>query len=259
MITHFTFSSDGRHPLFPTLARRRAAVRCILRVAPECILFCVVDDHLHVVVVADRARTGRIAASLLQALRPIAAAALLPARAVPVETRRHLEFLADRYILEQSKKHGLAEPPALFEGSCFLDLAGAWVVDPAIATRLVAAMPRYRIRRAFRAVGLEEKPIVPLPDEAIRLLGAARIVAASECAMAAAPGSRGNGPVERLARCAAVQLATTVGIAIDEAAFALGITRSSAVRLSHRAVPSNVLAAIRKRLALEVLVASRPR
>jgi len=176
-----------------------------------------------------------------------------------VETRRHLEFLADRYILEQSRKHGLAEPPALFEGSCFLDLAGARVVDPAIATRLVAAMPRYRIRRAFRAVGLEEKPIVPLSDEAIRSLGATRIVAASECAVAAEPGSRGNGPVERLARCAAVQLASSVGMSIDEVAFALGITHSSAVRLSHRSVPNNVLAAVRKRLALEVLVASQRR
>ncbi len=208
---------------------------------------------------ADGARTGRIAAALFQALRPIAAAPLLPARAVPVDTRRHLEFLADHYILEQSKKHGLAEPPALFEGSCFLDLVGARVVDPAISTRLVAALPRYRMRRAYRAVGLEEKPIAPLSDEAVRLLGAARIVAAAECAIAAEPGSRGNGPVERLARCAAIQLATTVGIAIGEAAFALGITRSSAVRLSHRAVPGNVLAAIRKRLALEVLVASRSR
>jgi hypothetical protein len=259
LITHFTFSSDGRHPLFPTLARRRAAVRCILRVAPECILFCVVDDHLHVVVVADPARTGRIAAALLQALRSISAAPLLPARAVPVETRRHLEFLADHYILEQSKKHGLADPPPLFEGSCFLDLVGARVVDPAISLRLVAAMPRYRMRRAYRAVGLEEKPIAPLPDQAIRLLGAARIVAASACAVAAQPGSRGNGPVERIARCAAVQLATTVGIAIDEVAFALGITRSSAVRLSHKAVPDHVLAAVRRRLALEALVASRPR
>ena len=225
--------------------------------APETILFCVVDDHLHVVVVADRVRTGRIAASLLQALRPIAAVRLLPAHATPVETRRHLEFLADRYILEQSKKHGLGEPPALFEGSCFLDLVGARIVDAAIATRLVAAMPRYRMRRAFRAVGLPEKPIVALSDEAIRLLGAARIVAAAECAVAAVPGCRGNGPVERLARCAAVQLATAVGIAIEEAAFALGVTRSSAVRLRHRAVPSTVLVAIRKRLALEVLVASQ--
>lgn len=232
-------------------------MRCILRVAPETILFCVVDDHLHVVVVADRARTGRIAASLLQALRPIAAARLLPARATPVETRRHLEFLADRYILEQSKKHGLSEPLALDEGSCFLDLVGARVVDPAIPTRLVRALPRYLLRRAHRAVGLEEKPIPRLQDEVIRSLGAARVAAASECSLAAAPGSRGNGPVERLARCATVKLATSVGIAIAEVAFALRITRSSAVRLAHRPVPRSVVAAIRKRLALEVLVASR--
>jgi hypothetical protein len=254
MITHFTFSSDGRHPLFPTLAVRRAAVRCILRVAPETILFCVVDDHLHVVVVADRARTGRIAASLLQALRPIAAAPLLPARATPIETRRHLEFLADRYILEQSKKHGLPDPLALYEGSGFPDLAGARVVDPAIGGRLVAALPRYRMRRAYRAVGLDEKPVQPLADERVRALGAVRIAAATEAALAAAPGSRGNGPVERLARCATVQLATSVGIAIDEVAFALRITRASATRLAHRSVPKSVLDAVRKRLALEVLV-----
>jgi len=48
---HLTFSSDGRHPLFPSECLRRAALWAIARVKKcEILLFCIVDDHLHLVI-----------------------------------------------------------------------------------------------------------------------------------------------------------------------------------------------------------------
>jgi hypothetical protein len=258
MVSHLTFSSDGRHPLFPTLELRRKAVRCIAAIGPEVILFCVVDDHAHVVIhVIEAARIGRIAAGLYHALRPIAAAPILPAFVRPVETRRHLDWLADQYILCQTTKHGIAEHPALYEGSCFADLIRARVVfDPPLVTRLGKAAPRYRLRRAYKAVGLAEEPITPVSDATLRALGVSKIAAATEAALAAPPGMKGNSAVEALGRCAVGHLAKCGGVGSAECAFALGIEVSSVSRLQRRPVPESVLLAVRLRLALELRVAA---
>jgi hypothetical protein len=258
MVSHLTFSSDGRHPLFPTLELRRKAVRCIAAIGPEVILFCVVDDHVHVVIhVTDPARSGRIAAGLYHALRPIAAAPILPAFARLVATRRHLDWLADEYILSQMAKHGLAEHPALYEGSCFVDLIGARAVfDPPLVTRLVKAAPRYRLRRAYKAVGLAEHPITPVSDEMLRSIGASKIAAATEAALAAPPGMKGNSAVECLGRCAVAHLTQSAGILSAECAFSLGVEVSSIARLRRRSVLDSVLLAVRMRLALELRVAA---
>jgi hypothetical protein len=259
MVSHLTFSSDGRLALFPTLELRRKAVRCIAAIGPEVILFCVVDDHVHVVIhVTDAARIGRISAGLYHALRPIAAVPILPAFVRPVATRRHLDWLADQYILSQTTKHGIAEHPGLFEGSCFVDLIGARAVfDPPLVTRLVRAAPRYRLRRAYKAVGFAEEPITPVSDETLRAIGASEIAAATEAALAAPPGMKGNSAVECLGRRAVAQLTQSAGIHSAECAFALAVDTSSVARLRRRgAVLAPVLLAVRMRLALELRVAA---
>ncbi len=258
MFSHLTFSSDGRHPLFPTLALRREAVRCIAAIGPEVILFSVVDDHAHVVVeVVEQTRIGRIAAGLCHALRQIAAAPLLPAFVRPVATRRHLDWLADEYILAQPRQHGIAEHPALYEGSSFVDLIDARLLfDPPLAKRLARAMPRYRLRRAYLAVGLDARRIEALSDEGLRALGATRIAAATEAALATPPGMKGNSASERLGRLAVAVLTERAGIATAECAFALGIDVSSVSRLRRRSVAASVLRVVRMRLALEVRVAA---
>lgn len=56
---HVTWASEGRHPLAPDEVHRRDVVRVIARVAPRAVsLFCVVDDHIHVVPPARRDSAG---------------------------------------------------------------------------------------------------------------------------------------------------------------------------------------------------------
>jgi hypothetical protein len=252
-IVHATFASDGRHALFPDLASQRQALHAVARVAKKSLLlFCFVDDHLHVVFRALERRVGRIVAGLTLALRPIAAAPLGRAFVRRVATRHHLEWLADTYILRQAEKHGLPGPLALREGSCFLDLVGARVL-PGIALdeQLLVALPRYLLRRAYRAVGLEETLLEPLEDAAIRALGAARVFTAAQVALAARPGARGNGRAERSCRRVAVQLCRQVGIASGECRFAVGIGRSAYSRLARARCDRRLATAVRLRLALE--------
>jgi hypothetical protein len=50
----FTIASTTRHPLFPTEASRLQAVLAICRVFGEILtMFCVVDDHVHLVVFCE--------------------------------------------------------------------------------------------------------------------------------------------------------------------------------------------------------------
>ena len=82
---HLTVASDGRTPLFPDEARRRAAVRTLARVAgQELVLFSVVDDHVHLVVTCDRSRVGWLGRAVVLGLRTVAAAR---GRALPPPSR----------------------------------------------------------------------------------------------------------------------------------------------------------------------------
>ena len=57
---HITFSSDGRLPLFAGEAGRLSALHRLAAVAGrEAILYSIVDDHLHLLVLCCRARVSR--------------------------------------------------------------------------------------------------------------------------------------------------------------------------------------------------------
>lgn len=59
-LCHITSPADGR--LAPTARARRPAVRkLVARVRKQAILFCIVDDHAHLVLAAPRARAGLLA------------------------------------------------------------------------------------------------------------------------------------------------------------------------------------------------------
>lgn len=109
-------------------------------------LFCIVDDHLHVVLLCEAQQAGVLSRELLLALRPLTGPNLAPAFVRPVEGRGHLEWLV-RYVLEQPTKHGLPGHPALWPGSCFPDLVGARRLPGlSLRLRLSEALPRFRLR-----------------------------------------------------------------------------------------------------------------
>jgi hypothetical protein len=255
---HVTWASKGRRPLAPEETNRRELVRTIARVAGGAVsLFCVVDDHVHVVLYCPAEERGRYVQALSLALAPRVPIPLGAAFVQPVEDRHHMEWLANEYILRQPVKHGLSTHPALWTGSCFPDLVGARLL-PGLDLCLEKALPRWRQRAAYRAVGLPTVKLAPAADDSVRRLGAARIVSAAASAMGVPQSStaRGDGEVASR-RCAAV-LASGVGIRTAEIAWALGVTPQATNRLVDRAVPPKHLRATRLRLALEEAAAAHP-
>ena len=255
-VFHLTFATDGRLPLFPAEAPRLAALHAIGRVVGDrVLLFCLVDDHAHVALEADPARVGALARGALLALRPLARQ-VEPAHVRTVESRSHLEWLV-RYVLRQPIKHGMSGHPALWSGSCFPDLVGARVVpglEP--VPRLMAALPRFRLREAFAHVGLPREELLPVDDDGIRDLGALPLARAAAFATASPLPLVGKHAATTRARAATCRLAREVGIATRDVTRVLSITPQAAGRLARKEPDPRLLRAVRLRLALEAAVRS---
>ncbi len=253
--THLTFVTHGRQPIAPDEAGRRALVRVIIeRAGRSLVCFCVVDEHVHVVFLSAPERTGILARALLFGIRGAASVPVHPAHVQPVVRRTHAEWLVT-YVLTQTDHHGLREHAALWSGSCFADLVGARCVDGWVTSTIAAALPRWRMRSAYSAVGLPTVELEPMDLASVRGAGAARVVAAVASALAVGPELSGNAAGTALARRAAAKLAAEAGIQAGEVAEVLGLTVDSATRAAGRPVEERVLRAARIRLSLEDAVA----
>jgi hypothetical protein len=244
------FSAEGRPTLFPEEALRRDAVRTVGRMcAGLVVLLSIVDDHLHLLLLCDRERVGRVAHDLLLALRPVAAPGLEPAWFKPVSGRNHLENLVE-YLLTQVPHHGLPQHPALYTGNGFVDLVGARAVD-GLQTRLTEALPRYRLRTAFEAVGLPATPLVPAGPGEIHAAGAVRLAEAAKAALCVGPELRGRTAPEVRARVAAATLARVADLRSRDLVEALGVSQRAVQLSAAKPAREEDLQAVRLRLALE--------
>ncbi len=252
---HLRFSSDGRHPMFPTERSLRQAVRALARTAPgELVLFCIVDDHVHVVLFCERDVAGFRARSLSRVLRPLAAVPLDEAYIKAVQSRSHMQWLV-RYCLSQTEHHGLQVHAATWTGSCFADLVGARRL-PGLELRIRDALPRFQLRSACAAAGVELGDLQPLSWERVRSLGARRVVSAAAAVLAVDESLPGKGADVLQARRLAATAGVRAGVDAVELAWALGCQRRHVARLVERAPPEPLLRALRVRLALEE--AARP-
>ncbi len=248
--------SSGRNPLFADEAACRNAIRALARVVgSSAVLFSVVDEHIHLVLWCDRARCGRLAQAFVRAVRPLAAAFVEPARIRPVENRAHMKSLVS-YVLSQPAHHGLPGHPALWSGSCFPDLIGARRIA-GLELQLSNALPRFRMRDVYSAVGLREGLLAPLSLEEVRAAGIARVVSATGAALAVGPGLHGNGAPLVRARRVTAQLAQRAGMAPADIAWALDIAPRSARRLLQPQIDKSTIKAVRLRLALENVVSGQ--
>jgi len=212
------------------------------------VLFCIVDDHMHVVVCAEEHRLRQTGRSLLLATQSLASTELQRPHVTNVEGRRHLERLVD-YLLAQTDRHGLSEPGALWSGSCFQDLVGARSL-PNMKLRVGELLPRFRLHQAHAAVGLASTSPT-LDDAAIRRLGAGRILDAAASVHAAGPELDDRSTPSLLARVTAAHLAKLTAVANSEISWALGLSPRSVRRLLAQDVPTEALGATRVRLELE--------
>lgn len=250
---HLTYSSDGRFPLFPDESGRRAAVRALARVAGKSmVLFCIVDEHVHVVLLCQgKKEASSLGVGILFALRPLASAHMEPPYPRPVKTRSHLNWLL-RYVLTQPTHHGLQVSPALWSGSCFQDLSGARVLA-GLELKTTEAIPRLQWRDVLSIVGLPggDRGICPATNTEVREAGASRIVVVVASALGAGPRLAGKTPLVVQARRSAIALCDQAGIARTEVCWALGLSLRSARRLAKDPVEEFVLRAARLRLTLE--------
>jgi len=247
------FSAPGRPTLFPSEELRRAAVQTVGRLAPGIVvLLSIVDDHLHLLLLCEQARVSRLAHDLLLALRSIGPPDLEPAWFKPVRGRIHLENTVN-YLLTQVPHHGLPHHPALYTGNGFVDLVGARAVS-GLNSCLLEALPRYRMRDAYSAVGLSEGPLVPADAEAIRRAGALRLVSGTTAALCVGPELTGRSRRVTRARIVASHLAAESWIRTGELAESLAVTPRTVQRLITHVPTPRDLDAVRRRLALEAML-----
>ncbi len=250
-VAHISLSSVNRMPLFPTEGARRRAIHALARVVGGiAALFCIVDDHVHVVGAGD-VFPGMVARGLHASLAVRAQAPVNRPHVKPVEDRSHLMNLV-RYLLLQTDHHELDAHPATWSGSAFQDLVGARMV-PGMKAPLWRLLPRLRRSDLFEIVGLNPD-LAPLENDRVRSLGAWRITSAAASAHAAPPNLKGNSPASVAARRAAVHLASASGLSVDEMVWALAMTKAGVRRLRRRPVDAAALRATRLRLALEEMV-----
>lgn len=249
-------SVQGRVAMFPDEALRRRAVQAATRVAgPALLSLSVPDNHGHLLVLTEDERAARLARGVRLAWGPLAAAELEPRWCAPIRSGKHLRE-AFEYQLGQNLRHGDVAHPATWSASCFVDLVGARALerlDP--KARLREAMPRYRLRDAYRVVGLPPVPLSPASDEQIRAAGMVRLVDAASAACCADPVLEGRtAAVVRTRRCVA-RLARAAGFGTAAVATALRVSAPTARRLAHAVADERGLRATRMRLALEEAVA----
>jgi REP element-mobilizing transposase RayT len=253
---HLTISSTQRLTLFPSPAQLRSALHALVRVlGDELALFCIVDDHLHCVLVCDAATVEHRRRALTHSVRVHAAVEVSSTHVRPIESRAHMERVF-AYLLRQPAKHGLPVHPALWEGGCFLDLVGARSL-PGLHLRIGEALPRATQADAFAAVGLPARSLEPMPLERVRAIGAQRLIDAATASAAAEPGLRGHGARAVAARRAACRLARQARIPKSELAWLLGITPRAVDRLAAHPAGEPIALSTLRRLALEERVGER--
>jgi hypothetical protein len=252
-VWHLTFRANGRNVLFRDEASRLAAVRRLAHKAgTHIVVFCLVDEHVHVAVTGDRSKAGRFSRSILLATRPWTAVALEPAEITPVTNRFHLQRLVP-YVLGQPMRHRLPVHPALWSGSCFVDLIGARAIE-GLNLLVARLLPRFRLRDALCAVGLPKAELKAPSIDEIRRLGAFRVTQAAAAALCVPHPLQGTTTPTSLARAAACQVAHVAGIPRSELSHSLRITRRAIRKLLNKPINGRVLRSVHRRLGLELLV-----
>jgi hypothetical protein len=250
---HITQSTRGRLTLTREPAQLRRLVRAVVRPKRgEVLLFDAVDDHVHTVVRPDRPYLfARDQARAMRSALP--GVVFQPAFIKPIDSRDHLENLV-RYLLDQPRKHELATPPALWEGSCFLDIAGARLLPRFDRGAIGRALPRIRFREFLESVGLDPVPLEPATNDELHRVGPAWIAAAAAAVYVLDPALPGRTSEVLDARALALRTCRELGFPLRAITPYLNLPERSARRAASRPVNPAALLALRRRLAIELRV-----
>jgi hypothetical protein len=250
-------TSRTRLPLFPDAARQRqAVVRLAAALGGKLVAFGLFA-HGHLGALEDEARIGLLRRTVRSVLQPIAALPIEPVWCEVVDSRKHLRSLL-RYWICQLEHHGLPGHPALWDGSCFLDLVGARRV-PGLVLRCRELLPEVRVSELLSLVGLPATAVHPLDDARVRALGLPRIASAAAAALGLS-SLDGKTAASMAGKRLVMQMANTVELAAREARGVLGVCRSTGRRLASSLHDAELHRAVRTRLAIEeaVIAAALP-
>ena len=209
-------------------------------------MFAVVDEHIHLVMIGERAAVGHRISGLVRALD----LPLEPARIRPVADRAHLRRLVG-YVAGQPRHHGAGT----FDGTCLPDLLGARRMG-FDAGPLATQLPRENLGAlALHGAGFDVRALSPASDALIRSCGPhAGYRAALATAGLTARG--GKTPLRAAVDRAWRHLAQAVGFG-REACAAAEISERMWQRLATQAPDPLRVDAIRRRVVLERVTAKK--
>lgn len=252
---HQIVLTSQRNSRLPLFTEERHYLEALHRLGQVCkgnlVLFALIAEHLHLIVLLSRAAAGRLAQAVQLTLRPLVKTPLATSFIEEVDGRGHM-YRSVKYELEQPKKHGMPGPAALWPGSCLPELVGARFI-PGLALRITEALPTFQVQQALRVLKLPGVEVPPAERQQLRAAGATRLVSATAAALGV-ESLKGNRPREITARMAVVYIATRLDIPSTEVQSATGMNRQTLYRLRRRAVCPEYIDAIRRRIALEDLV-----
>ncbi len=250
---HVNFSTVGRVTLARNECELCAVVRALARIGGERIqLFCVVDEHVHLVV--RTSRPGLMVRDVIRAIRAVIPGVVFQSPHVkPIESRAHHVRLVE-YLLRQPKKHGLSVHPALWSGSCFLDLAGLRILPGFTSEALRGELPRVTLRSLLPSVGLPSRPI-RATDDGLAGVSLQRLVESASAVHALDSKIEGRSQVVVSVRALTAQAALKAGFPRRPIARILGVKVDQVTRLARRTLEPRALPALLRRLALEDYVA----
>jgi hypothetical protein len=253
MMIHYTQATLTRFAFVHGERERRTFIRELARIAgPRLLMFGLADDHQHTGLAGDTLNLlVRDLRATMRRLRPDLE--LAPAHVKPFEDRRHLRSTVD-YLIRQPTKHELdGVHPALYSGTCFLDLVGARLLQGYEVDRLRAELPRLKDVDLLPIVGLEPRPLQLASDDDLHRVGAARIANLAAAVFAVGPGLSGRTPIVVRARTLAARLIMSLGLGAADGARYLGVNARQVQRLAHDG-PHDPAGeeALRRRLTLEI-------
>lgn len=246
---HLTFVSRGRCALWTNPAQLLRLTRAVVAIGRgRVLLFCVVDDHVHVVLEGDRPSAGAYARAANHALRRLSGQPLFPTDLRPVEDRTHLVSLID-YVHRQPLRHALGVHPAAWAGSSLWDHLGARQLPGFDPGALRQALPRLTPSRLWESVGMHP-PTSPSPTEVVGTLGLPAVHAACGAALAVSTGC----PARDRADAAALtlQVARAAGASSREVVVAIRCAERTLRRHRARPVDPDRAATATRHLALQV-------
>lgn len=255
MDQHVTFSTVGRVPLWRTPTERLHLVRALARIGgARLALFCVVDDHAHVLFAGDEREALAFGRAINWSWSRLAGVKLAPSDRRVVEDRAHLLRLVD-YIHRQPVRHALGEHPGRWSGSSLWDLLGARALpgfDPAAVRAVLPRLVGDHLRRSAAIPSLGRVGA----EEVIQAMGVAGALAAVADALAC--DLHRDRALAAGCRAVVVRLAGDTDVRQRRVAAELGLTDRAVRRLRDRPLDSALQAVVERHLALRVALRSAP-